>query len=266
MSSNSVIQSLWIGPALSTVEKLTINSFLANGHDFHLYAYSDIEGVPAGTTIRDANEILPESSIFTYQCEYAKGSYAAFANYFRYSLLLRRGGWWVDTDVVCLRPFDFPDEVVVAQSFEGKWGVLPINCVIKPPPGDRLMEWAAEKCESVKVDELKYGETGPLLIQRGVKELGYADRCADFDVFCPFTWRQLREGLVYQDSTFATPALNELKELYRRLFRPLAIRGRITRNTVAVHLWNEVWRQNGLDKNARYHPSCFFEQAKRRFL
>jgi len=42
------------------MEHLSITSFLANGHQFHLYAYDSIAGLPAGVTIMDANQILPQ--------------------------------------------------------------------------------------------------------------------------------------------------------------------------------------------------------------
>ena len=98
---------LWIGSRLSTLERLSIASFLANGHPVHLYAYEAIEGVPHGTTIRDGNEILPAASIFTYPDGFGRGSPAAFANLFRYKLLLEHGGTWADTDMVCVQPLDF---------------------------------------------------------------------------------------------------------------------------------------------------------------
>ena len=65
---------LWIGSRLSALERLSIASFLANGHPVHLYAYGPIEGIPAGTTLRDAREILPESEVFTYSEGFGKGS------------------------------------------------------------------------------------------------------------------------------------------------------------------------------------------------
>ena len=95
------MQSLWIGNALSMMEQLSIASFLANGHEYHLYNYEDIENAPDGTVLKAADQILPESMIFKYK---AYPSYAGFSNFFRYKLLLTKGGWWVDTDLVCLRP------------------------------------------------------------------------------------------------------------------------------------------------------------------
>ena len=48
---NDIIQSLWIGNEISNIEKLCINSYIKNGHAFHLYAYNDIEGVPSDCVI-----------------------------------------------------------------------------------------------------------------------------------------------------------------------------------------------------------------------
>ena len=40
------IQSLWIGNTLSNVEKLCINSYIKNGHEFDLYTYGEIDNIP----------------------------------------------------------------------------------------------------------------------------------------------------------------------------------------------------------------------------
>src|SRR4051794_38380380 len=118
---NEIIQGLWIGPELSIMEQLSIASFLHNGHEYHLYVYDAVKNVPAGTVIDDANEILPASRIFQYKHQ---ASYAGFANFFRYKLLLDRGGWWVDTDVICLKHFDFADEYVFATEADAKREVI----------------------------------------------------------------------------------------------------------------------------------------------
>jgi F420-0:gamma-glutamyl ligase-like protein len=33
----------------------------------------------------------------------------------------------------------------------------------------------------------------------------------------------------------------------------------------AVHLWNEVWRHLGMDKDASFAPECAYEELKRRY-
>src|SRR5258708_21072872 len=129
------VQSLWIGDRLSAMEKLAIKSFLCQGQAFHLYVYQQPESIPEGTTVRDANEILPAASIFKYS---GHESYAGFSDYFRFKLLLERGGWWVDTDVVCLKPFRFPSEYVFASEIAaGQQHTA--TCVTKPPPGSPII-------------------------------------------------------------------------------------------------------------------------------
>src|SRR6187549_2184730 len=101
------VQSLWVGEVLPPLQQLSIRSFLAHGHQYHLYAYGDLQGAPEGAVVIDAATILPAESIFYYQHGFGQGSVSAFSNLFRYKLICERGGWWVDTDVVCLKPFEF---------------------------------------------------------------------------------------------------------------------------------------------------------------
>jgi len=101
-----IIQSLWIGESLTTIEQLCINSFLYHGHEFHLYTYDNILNVPSGTTVKDANEILDNSKVFTY----CNGRVSGFADWFRLEMLNKKGGFWVDMDVICLKPFKFNND------------------------------------------------------------------------------------------------------------------------------------------------------------
>lgn len=49
---HAIVQSLWIGPRLSSMEWLSIRSFLEHGHEVHLFVYEDVEGVSEGTVVR----------------------------------------------------------------------------------------------------------------------------------------------------------------------------------------------------------------------
>lgn len=102
------VQSLWIGEQLSPIEQLCARSFLHHGHEFILYVYDEPAGVPDGVRIKDANAILPASAVFMHNI----GTYAIFSDWFRWALLYRCGGWWVDMDVVCLKPFMFDEALV----------------------------------------------------------------------------------------------------------------------------------------------------------
>ena len=106
------IQSLWIGDSLDEMERLSACSFLAHGHPYHLYVYSDVKNIPAGVHVMNANDILPEKEI--YKAGPTEG-YAPFSDWFRWELLYKKGNYWMDMDMICLKKLDFSQEVIVAK-------------------------------------------------------------------------------------------------------------------------------------------------------
>jgi mannosyltransferase OCH1-like enzyme len=241
--SGPVVQSLWIGNRLSAMEKAAIASFVANGHDYHLYCYEDVQGVPRGVTLKDGNAILPESRLFPYSDGFAKGSYAAVSNAFRYKLLLERGGWWVDTDVVCLRPFDLADERLWAsERADPPRDLIVSTCVIKAPPGDPLMAWAWQRCQAVDVTKVTFGQLGPRLLQAGLDALGVHRYMRPHTFFCPIPFYEWARVLDPADQCLLGP------EVY------------------GIHLWNQMWSANGVDKNGVFPAGSLFERLKRRYL
>ena len=236
--SDGVIQGLWIGAELSAMEQLSVSSFLSNGHEYHLYVYDAVRNVPAGTLVRDAGEILPASSIFQYR---RQASYAGFANFFRYKLLLERGGWWVDTDVVCLKPFDFADEHVFATEM-CRGEEVTTSGIIKAPAGSPAMAYAWGVCQKKNPRELVWGETGPRLMGEAVGKFSLGRFQRPSEVFCPLDYSS-----------------------WHRVLEPGFETG-FGETTRAVHLWNEMWREAGQDKNAEYDPACLYERLKRKYL
>ncbi|HKP73417.1 MAG TPA: glycosyltransferase [Pyrinomonadaceae bacterium] len=235
---SNVIQGLWIGAELSVMEQLSVASFLKNGHEYHLYVYDEVRNIPAGAVVKDGNAILPASMIFMYK---EQKSYSGFSNFFRYKLLLERGGWWVDTDTVCVRPFDFAEEYVFStEMFRGEEVVN--SGVIKAPAGSEAMAYAWGYCEAQDVNELRWGQTGPRLTAETVAKFSLERYRQPHQAFCPVSFPEW-ETVLQPDAEWTF--------------------GETTR---AVHLWNEMWRRGGRDKNARYDASCLYEQLKRRFL
>ncbi|HEX5732700.1 MAG TPA: glycosyltransferase [Blastocatellia bacterium] len=234
---NRVIQGLWIGPELSLMERLSIASFLSNGHEYHLYVYDDLRNLPEGATLKDGNEILPASMIFRYE---KHKSFSAFSNFFRYKLLFEKGGWWADADMVCLKPFDFGHEYVFSS--EMARGREFTNCgIIKAPQGSAAMEYAWEICRAKLPEKLVWGEVGPRLMAESIKRLSLERFVERPHVFCPFGYDEWDEVL--------NP--NKVWNLD---------------DACAVHLWNEMWRRNERDKNQSYDPNCLYELLKRKYM
>lgn len=234
-----VIQSLWIGGRLSIMEQLSIRSFQAHGHQFVLYVYEDVDGVPPGTILMDASRVIPASRIFTYR---EHRTYAGFANFFRYKLLLEKGGWFVDADMVCLRRFDFQDDYVFSSEGRLEERQLVNVGAIKAPAGSAVLEYAWRACERMDTAALKWSQCGPALLGQAVDTHALAPHVQPWPVFCPVhfsAWRRVLEP---------SPAWQ---------FPP---------ETRAIHLWNELWRRSGQDKDARYDATCLYERLKQCYL
>jgi Glycosyltransferase sugar-binding region containing DXD motif len=232
-----LVQGLWVGDKLSAMERLCIRSFLHHGHRFRLYTYGPVENVPLGTEICDGNDIIPRSRIFRY----SNGSLAGFSNFFRYKLLLERGGWWVDLDTICLKPFDFAQEYVFSSETHHGTPVVD-SAVIKAPKGSDFCKYAWEVCQTKDVKTLVWGEIGPRLVGQGIELFGLGRYVLGPEVFCPVdpdTWEEIFDPGGRSEFAF---------------------------NTRAVHLWNELWRREGLDKNASYAPGCIYERLKSAYL
>jgi len=239
MSKSRRVQALWVSGDLPTLQQLSIASFLAQGHEYHLYTYDLTLQAPAGTVVRNACEILPDRNVFR-----DKYGYGAFSDCFRYRLLLSRGGWWVDTDLICLRPFDSEASYVFSsEDVPGPAGAsVPNSGVIKAPAGAAILEYPDGVCSSKDPSDIEWAELGPALVARAVRKFSLEAHVVPPTAFCPIPWFGFRDIL--------DPSL---KIEYGQ-------------ETYAVHLWNAIWGRNGLDTNAAYHPECAYERWKREFL
>lgn len=233
------IQSLWMGGPLTAMEKLSICSYLAHGHSYHLYVYSELRDIPSNTVIHDANEILPASMMFQ---DKTHDSFAMFSDYFRYKLLLEKGGWWSDLDMVCLQPLSYQENYVFSSQHESNGLQRVTNSIIKAPRRSALMEHLFLGCLSKSPAHLQWGETGPQLIHPAISKFQLQQCVKPASTFCPIPYARWPELIL--------PRVG-----YQ--FGP---------NVMTVHFWNEMWRRFDADKNAKYSESCIYEQLKARYL
>ena len=235
--NNNPIQSLWIGNALSPMEVLCVRSFLAHGHDFHLYVYDHVANIPERTTIMDANRIIPKDKVYIDSF----GSYANIANQFRFLMLYKIGGWWVDMDSVCLKPFDFDDEYVFSSETVDPYNRCLANIgYIKCPPGAKLLMDCLQFQEERKRDHIHWGELGVNLFSRMIFRNGLGNHVRPPECFCPVSPYQMIHLIA--DSEIQIPE-----------------------SAYAVHLWHELWRRKKLDKWGRFPAGSLYERLKREY-
>ena len=211
-------QSFWFGDILPPCQKLCLKSFIDYGHEYDLYCYGS-PAVPVGVRVLDANEILPRSEVFFYKRGFGRGSVSSFANLFRYRLLMLRGGWWVDTDVVCLSSQIPEGEIFLERQSEDL-----LSCgVIKFPIGHPFVKALYEKCVEAGKD-LTWGQTGPQLISAVAREMGLWDQAGLRECAYPI---HFSEALLLVTKSGRSAAYEK------------------TRSAPFVHLWNEIFRHRG---------------------
>src|SRR4051794_39198783 len=89
--------AFWVGARLSAIAHACLASFVRIGHRVVLHSYDSVDNLPRGVECADANAIVPRHHLFVHV---DTGSYSLFSDYFRYQLLARNPGVYVDCDVV----------------------------------------------------------------------------------------------------------------------------------------------------------------------
>jgi len=215
-------QSFWIGDRLSPYEALCMRSFLDHGHGFVLYCHSSRLKVPKGVELRDASTILPKDQCFAYSTGFGIGSFSACSNLFRYLLLQKFGGWWVDTDVICLT-----DRIPFYYSFFAREDADFINgAVLYFEPGDRLIEECLRDALKMGRD-VTWGQIGPRLITKKVQDLNRGWEAQGSSTCYPVHWTAALDLVDPRRTPEITAA---------------------TSGSMMLHLWNEIFRQAALSK------------------
>jgi len=214
-------QTFWFGPELSPYEHMCLASFIKHGHKVQLFSYSNIS-VPVGVENVDAREILPEDKVFFYKRGAGAGSVSAFSNVFRYKLLSERGGWWIDTDLICLSPDAPKGDFVAAYEDLGRINGAIIFC----REGDPLIRLCLEQSLSMG-DDIEWGAIGPALLTVNASALGYSNKVLPMHTCYPVHYTEATQLLM--------PSKRDI------------LAGR-SQGSFCLHLWNEIFRRKSIEK------------------
>jgi hypothetical protein len=228
------LNSLWVGERLGYIENLCLASAIAVGHPFTLYSYTPniLKGLPKGIDLRDAREVMPEEKLVRYS---DSGAVQLGANFFRYALLAKDLGYWVDMDFVFLKPLDFKLPYVFGWEYEN-W----INNALLRVPSDSdmahdlcnipqtnrrppwygpkrslLYYWTRLTKGDVRVQDLPWGTFSSGMVTYVAKKHAVSEQAQSPAVFYPVRWKDAR-------------ALFGPSEVIEQMIKP---------ETRAVHMW-----------------------------
>ncbi len=231
--------SLWVGKKLGYLEQMCARSGLAAGHAVHIYSYEPdaLDGVPAGVEMHDAAEVMPRDRMVAHET----GSFALGSDFWRYEMLAKGLGYWVDLDVLVLKPLDFPQPYVFGLEKTG-----PVNGAILLAPADSPLvrdfvelptrpvcpPWYGPRTTlkyhyrtltrgRPTAAELPWGTYGPRMITYLVKKHGLKDFILPPEILYPISWDEAH--LLYDPSA--------------------DIDAMLTPRTHAVHLYNSQLRE-----------------------
>ncbi len=237
-----LVHMFWAYGGLSKMERLCVNSFIKNGFDLCIWTYGSNEINMKGASVRDAREIIPESFVFKNQV----GSYAGFSDLFRYSILCVYGGLYVDTDVISLKPANkMPSRpfLVTERTQEGGMKING-NVIFNPVRRNgNLVDLARVYAEKFPKGDITWSEIGPALLTAIVQS--YPKH--GFEIYPP----DFANRLNYWDCPHAF--VNENTNFT------------ITDDMHFLHLYNEMWRRAGVDKNSLFSNDCLYQKIEKIF-
>lgn len=253
------ISFYWKGASLSSHAIISLNSFYDHGHQCILYAHDKISNVPNHVRLEDATQVLDFHESLCLNSGFGKGSPAPFADLFRFTLLKQRGGIWADLDVVCLKPwFNLPARFI-ASLLEIPEGPMPnINVVRLAKHSDTFAEtwihlWTTRRNQEgyaavVIIAHLAYQKCGqkPVLMR--------------LTAFNPVSYRNA-VYLIRNFEPFFHPRL-----LKRKILGAKKINISLPEQAYKLHLWGQVWRENGWKEDQIYPANTLYGKLQARYL
>ncbi len=240
-SRRETVRGFWHGSPLGPYQLLCLRSFVDRGHRVEIYTYDDTISAPEWIVRQDAREILPTDHVLHYNTGFGRGSPALHANLFRYALLERLGGWWIDLDVLLLSD-DLPEAPYFFAVAADPYTTL--NCsVMKFPAGDPLLRDAVDNCNGVAEEAAVWGQTGPLLLTSLVDRHALRGFAQPAHSAYPLPWQDM--------SALFDPARCE------------AIGQRI-QGAIFLHMFNEIWRGSGIPRELGPPAGSFLSECFQR--
>jgi hypothetical protein len=226
------VHCFWSDALLSEMSYLALRSMIRQGHPVKLYTYDDVATmqalVPPGVMVADAGSVVPRS---IYQHAVVHSDIRYFSDIFRYAVLHEFGGWWLDADIVLVKPLDFASEHVFSTQWSGvENGHVCVGGVMRAPKGSLHMAnlYAQSLQRLMSERRVDYGAVGPLLLSEYL--LLSDDEKLLSSILPPTAFNAI-------DCCEVDLLVSEGRDGFEILSDP---------RVAGVHLWSKIWAEGGL--------------------
>jgi hypothetical protein len=244
---------LWIGDRLGPLERATKNYVLRAPQLITHYIDAQPSGEPDGVEEIDSPAVLPHAELM----EVSGGRADLYSDWFRYELLRRGRGTWVDTDVYVLGPIDAEKPCLFGEQSPGVLN----NAVLRVPPDSALLNGLIEPFERRTTPSwLPWSKYLPMRAREFIT--GRADLTrAPWGTTSPHALTAVARTLKLD--RLAEPVSRFYPVPWQRadwILDPHAkVEDVTTAETVAIHLWNERIRSF---KDAPAPPGSFLHRLQ----
>ncbi|WP_257936061.1 hypothetical protein UPTC15629_1300 [Campylobacter lari] len=237
------ISSFWYTPkghkGIGLMELLSIKSFIDNGYKFILYTYNlddnifkRLNEIFDDFELKDANKIIPFENYFS---DDRGAGVAAFSDYFRFNMLYKQGGVWVDLDMICLNYIDLNQEYIFSQELDEEKNTSRITTsFLKFPKNSEFGKDLIMQAEKIINNQklIKWGVIGPDFLAKEVSKYNLENYFWDYKKTCQISWFEANKFVL--NNTY------------------------LDNSMFCLHLFSEMWRINHMKKDAIYFKGSIY--------
>jgi hypothetical protein len=181
-------------------------------------------------------------------------------------MLYKKGGWWVDTDTVCLKPLEFDWDCVIIAEIMPNNSLVGLETYFKPHDFAMINNGMKVGIPFVSSAYLKFkdSEVDSVILEWII------DKCLDiFLEWDTMPWATLTPTMVWKAvQHFRLPVLpaEELAPVPGYLTKKFVEADYPLPDSSAIHLWHSGWSKLGIDTEGSHPPTCIYERLKAKYL
>lgn len=258
---SKVLQTFWTGNPIGRLERAALQSYVNQGYTVHVYTYLPLEpfrnNLPSRAHIKvyDARTILSEDKIFKYtareKASKSKNAYSflPFSDLFRFTMLHKKGGTWMDLDIFLLKPipasvwnkeYVFSSERTIQKGAykQSMPEIIDMGFIKVPHPSSPLTTWILEHVPETL--DLKSPFDFMNLFRKGIEANNLQKYTLPAKAFLPLNWWDVKES-------FQEDSSNQ-NECYPSKYgvKEFCVKELSQKDVYGIHWFRAILRKKGL--------------------